>query len=342
MKNSLSLILTAALLYSCSKDSVDTPVIPTDPVVKNTTPVGVDSIAGVNWADARDNFVDGWVIPSGLEAGDEYATVFAKSEGILTGFQNHIKGLNTIRLPINPPSVNDIWWSRYKGAIDKAISKKIRVVLCCWESASAKNGVIDNSADFWQMWTKVVQDYGNNPYVYFEVINEPYGYSLQTLSDVYAEFLQRFPTLSRKRIILSGTGYSEDVTGIGADSRFSECLLALHNYAFWTNRTLTEWESDWRRRMGSYAKRTIVSEFGVAMSTGKDYIGGTQSDNEIAYMIASSNVFRNDKVASIYWPGLRDGDSYSLFSREGTGTSITLKIINQSGISRLRYGWGIE
>jgi hypothetical protein len=36
----------------------------------------------------------------------------------------------------------------YKGAIDKAISKKIRVVLCCWESASAKNGVIDNSADF--------------------------------------------------------------------------------------------------------------------------------------------------------------------------------------------------
>ena len=78
------------------------------------------------------------------------------------------------------------------------------------------------------------------------------------------------------------------------------------------------------------------------MSTGKDYISGTQSDNEIAYMIASSNVFRNDKVASIYWPGLRDGDSYSLFSREGTGTSITLKIINQSGINRLRYGWGIE
>lgn len=330
-----------ALVVACSKEQT----LPADNTntnnTTNTKPVGIDSLAGVNWADGRDNFVDGWVIPSGLEAGDEYTAVAAKTEIILTGFQKNVPSLNAIRLPINPPSVADVWWSRYKGAIDKALSKKIRVILCCWEGASSKDGRIDNTNDFWQMWTKVVSDYGDNPLVYFEVFNEPHGYALADLTDIYAQFLTRFPNLARKRIILSGTGYSEDVNNVGADTRFSDCLLALHNYAFWTTRSLADWESDWRRRIGKYASRTVVTEFGVAMSTGKDYIGGTQSDNEIAYMIASSNVFRNDKIASLYWPGLRDGDSYSLLRREGSGTAMSLVTVNQSGVNRIRYGWGL-
>ena len=30
-----------------------------------TESVGAAGISGLNWADGRDNFVDGWVIPSG-------------------------------------------------------------------------------------------------------------------------------------------------------------------------------------------------------------------------------------------------------------------------------------
>ena len=329
------LTLLASLNACNKKDSVTTTPANTD------SSFGADSIAGVNWADGRDNFVDGWVIPSGLASGDSYDTVSAKAAAILTGFQNNMHGVNTVRLPINPPSVAEVWWGRYTGAIDQALNKGIKVILCCWESASSKDGIIDNTTDFWAMWTTVINKYGSNPKVYFEVFNEPHGYTLAQLTAIYAEFLSRFPNTPRGRIILSGTGYSENLAELGADSRFTNCLLALHNYAFWATRTTAGWESDWRNRMGNYKSRTVVTEFGATMNTGKDYQNGSQSDNEIAYIVGSSNVFRNDKTGSVYWPGLRDNDSYSIQTRGGSGNNITLTTVNASGVFRIRYGWGL-
>ena len=323
------------LLGSCAKKEGANNTIPTTDTI-TSVPV---AMAGVNWADARDNFVDGWVIPSGLEAGDDYNTVSAKANAVLTGFQTNIPGVNTIRLPINPPSVLELWWSRYTGAIDKATSKNINVIFACWESASSRNGLIDDTNAFWKMWDTVITKYGNNSKVFFEVFNEPYGYSLSSLTSLYVQFLSRYASLPRERILLGGTGYSENVTAIGADSRFSGCLLALHNYAFWATRTLSAWESDWRNRLGDYALRTVVTEFGAGMTTGKDYNGLANNDNEIAYIQGSTNVFRTDKVSSVYWPGLRDNDSYSIQTRSGSGTNITLTTTNISGVSKIKYGW---
>jgi len=297
------------------------------------------AMAGVNWADARDNFVDGWVIPSGLDAGDDFNTVAAKANAILTGFQTNLPGVNTIRLPINPPSVLDAWWSRYSGAIDKAVSKNINVILCPWESASSRNGLIDDTAAFWKMWDTVVAKYSSSAKVFFEVFNEPYGYSPTSLTSLYVQFLSRYSNVPKERILLGGTGYSENVTAIGADSRFNSCLLALHNYAFWATHTLSGWETDWRNRYGDYALRTVVTEFGAGMTTRKDYNGWAGSDNEIAYIQGATNVFRSDKVSSVYWPGLRDGDTYSLQTRSGSGTNITLTTTNTSGVLRIKYGW---
>lgn len=297
-------------------------------------------ISGVNWADARDNFVDGWVIPSGLDAGDDYTTVATKSNAIYNGVLANLQGVNAIRLPINPPSVTERWWTAYQATIDQALNKKLKVVLSCWESAATKDGKIDNLDAFWQMWTIVITKYGQQSDVYIEVINEPYGYSLAQLSTVYEQFLAKFPNLPRSRILLSGTGYSEDVNGIGADVRFKDCLLALHNYAFWNVRTQSDWEANWRARFGAYASRTIVTEFGAGMTTGKNYTGAVGSDNEVAYLVGSTNVFQNTNLSSIYWPGIRDGDSYSLLNRSGAGAGITLSVTNPSGATRVRFGWG--
>lgn len=73
---------------------------------------------------------------------------------------------------------------------------------------------------------------------------------------------------------------------------FESCLLALHDYAFWAKRTTAGWEKDWRNRMGNYKSRTVVTEFGATMNSGKDYQNGSQSDNEIACVVGWSNVFR--------------------------------------------------
>ncbi|MFC0775964.1 cellulase family glycosylhydrolase [Terrimonas alba] len=339
MKKRTAILLYSflVLIYSCSKkDIAKTDTTPPTPIP--ATPV---AMAGVNWADGRDNFVDGWVIPSGLEAGDDYNIVSAKADAVLSGFQTNMPGVNTVRLPINPPSILEVWWNRYTGAIDKAISKNMNVILACWESASSRNGLIDNTTAFWNMWDTVVTKYSNSAKVFFEVFNEPHGYSLPALTDIYVQFLSRYPNVPRERILLGGTGYSENVTDIGADSRFSGCLLALHNYAFWATRSLSDWQSDWRSRFGSFASRTIVTEFGAGMTTGKDYSGLVNNDNEIAYIQGSTNVFRTDKISSVYWPGLRDNDSYSIQTRSGSGVNIALTTTNISGVSRIRYGWGL-
>ncbi|HYF68229.1 MAG TPA: RICIN domain-containing protein [Ohtaekwangia sp.] len=307
-----------------------------------TAAVGAAGIAGVNWADGRDNFVDGWVIPSGLTASDSYSTVSAKADAILSEFQANMPGVNTVRLPINPSSVLESWWDAYTGAIDRAISKNMKVILAYWEAASSRDGRIDNNTQFWDMWQTVVNKYGATSNVYFEVFNEPHGYSQSELTSIYAQWLSTYSNVPRGRILLGGTGYSENVTGIGADSRFSNCLLSLHNYAFWnTSRTtVSAWEQDWRNRMGSYANRTVVTEYGAAMTTGKNYGGAVSNDHEIAYIQGSTNVFRADGVGSVYWPGLRDGDSYSIQTRGGSGNNITLTTTNNSGLQRIRYGWG--
>jgi hypothetical protein len=218
----------------------------------------------------------------------------------------------------------------------------MKVILAYWEGASSRDGRIDNTTQFWNMWQTVVNQYGGTSNVYFEVFNEPHGYNLSELTGIYADWLSRYPSVPRGRILLGGTGYSENVTGVGADSRFSGCLLSLHNYAFWnTSRvSVTEWERDWRSKYGSYASRTVVTEYGAAMTTGKNYTGPANGDHEIAYIQGSTNVFRSDGVASVYWPGLRDGDSYSIQTRSGSGTSITLSTTNSSGAQRIRYAWG--
>ena len=59
---------------------------------------------GVNWADARDNFLDDENVPIGLSKSDSYATTYTKSTAILKGFQS--LGSNTIRFGINPQTTS--------------------------------------------------------------------------------------------------------------------------------------------------------------------------------------------------------------------------------------------
>jgi endoglucanase len=335
---------TLMLIWAgCAKEKiapVKEAIVPENKTELKDTGIGAAGIAGVNWADGRDNFVDGWVIPSGLDAADNYATVSAKADDILTGFQTNMPGVNTVRLPVNPPSVLESWWGAYTGAIDKALNKNMKVILGYWEGASSRDGIIDNTSQFWSMWQTIVTKYQGNSNVYFEVFNEPHGYTLAQLTTIYAEWLTRYPNVPRGRILLGGTGYSDNVTGVGADSRFTSCLLSLHNYAFWATRTQAGWEANWRSQLGGYAGRTVVTEYGAAMTTGKNYTGAVGNDNEIAYIVGSTNVFRADGVSSVYWPGLRDNDSYAIQTRGGSGTAITLSTTNASGLSRIRYGWG--
>lgn len=108
---------------------------------------------------------------SGLAVGDDYATVKAKSGSILDGFR--AIGANTVRLPINACTVigrasgspcisgSPAAWSAYKGAIDAATDRGMKVVLAYWEEhpdpkhQGTHTGRVDEP-NWHPMWSQVI------------------------------------------------------------------------------------------------------------------------------------------------------------------------------------------
>ena len=298
---------------------------------------------GVNWADPRDNYANDPVVPSGLSTSDNYATTYAKASAIIRGFALNLDA-NTVRLPINPYTVNGSFWASYTGAIDAATHCGFKVILSYWEgTGSAKDGKIDSLPAFWTMWKTVTDRYHGNNLVYFEPMNEPYGYSQSDWANLVAQWISTYPTTPRSRIIVSGTGYNDNVTSVCADSRFNGMFLSLHHYGFWapTQTSYSWWVSDFKNRIGSCASRTIVDEWGAPMTTGLNYNGPINDNAYIAYVQADTDSMRALGMGSVYWPGLRTGDTYSMETLNGSGTALTLSNNNASGVSRLKHSYGL-
>ena len=290
---------------------------------------------GVNWADTRDNYNSGWVIPDGLAASDTYAQVYAIANTDIKAFEANL-GANTVRLPINPPSVSQAWWTAYRGAIDAALADNMKVIISAWTESSGVGTITDMSA--WQsMWNTVVSDYGGNANVYFEPLNEPYGYSLSQWVSICTTWLSDHSSVPRGRVIISGTGYNDHVTGVGASSALSGTLLSLHYYGYWNSYTQeSQWVSDLNSRIGAYGSRTIIDEFGAPMTTGINYLADHNDAQYQSYLAAVTDTARSDGIGSVYWPGLRTGDTYTLQAHNGSGLSST----NSSGVTQVRWGWG--
>jgi ricin-type beta-trefoil lectin protein/cellulase (glycosyl hydrolase family 5) len=288
---------------------------------------------GANWADPRDNYAADAVVPSGLSAGDDYRATHRKADTILAAFRTRL-GANTVRLPINPASVGTAWWSSYRAAIDAATARGFKVILSYWESNTAKDGRVDDAAAWQRMWKTVVDAYGRNSRVYFEPMNEPFGYSLDEWVAVCSDWLAHFASVPRGRVVISGTGYNDNVTGVGATPSLAGTLLSLHFYGFWGSYTTeAEWIDNLLPRIGAYAHRTIVDEAGAPMTIGLNY-GNHNGNVSTAYLAAITEMARGTGMGLVYWPGLRYGDSYSMLSSD-------LQVTSASGLAQLRWGWGI-
>jgi len=58
-----------------------------------------------------------------------------------------------------------------------------------------------------------------------------------------------------------------------------------------------------------------------------------------AYVRGVSSQLRAWNMGSFYWPGLRDGDWYSMTTKSGSGANTTLTVSNQSGLQQLQNAW---
>jgi endoglucanase len=336
----LAIAATSGTAVAASPASATTPA-PAPAFANGAPSKDTTQFKGDNWADPSDNFADDLLQLSGLSTHDSYRQTYNKASRIISAFRANL-GANTVRLPINPYTVNGSYWKSYRGVIDAASDKGFKVIVSYWEGTGAqKDGFIDDTATYWPMWNKVVKAYNKDSHVYFEPMNEPHGYTDTQWADIAAKWLATYKSVPRKQVFVSGAGYNDHVTSVCADPRLKGTYLSLHHYGFWKDyATYDQWVADLKVRIGKCANRTVADEFGAFMTTGLDYNKKTPDNNFINYMQAVTDTFRELRMGSVYWPGLRTDDMYSIQTLTGTTDRPWLATTNQSGADRLAWGWG--
>ncbi|WP_255948374.1 RICIN domain-containing protein [Streptomyces odontomachi] len=308
---------------------------------------GTSQFHGVNWADPNDNFITGPNVPVGLSTSDDHTTVYAKSTAILKGFQS--LGANTVRLGFNAATTSGSWWNSYTAALDAATDLGMNVVVAPW----LQNGKVSDTASFNQMWDTVIDKYGDHSNFYFDIMNEPYGYSATDLTNFEANWLARYPSLPRGHVIVPGLYSDGNLCAVGSDSRLSGTLLSIHIYGMFGDSHATEaaWKDDFTSNLCGHADRAVLTEFGVPMNTGVDYNGPKDGLNDLSYLYAITDTVRSLGMGSILWTGVKETNqtqgpgpcenaSCAITSLSGSGTNLSLSVTNRSGLDRLQWGWG--
>ena len=305
---------------------------------------------GVNWAVLGDNFVEDILVLHGLDESDDYDTVRAKADAIYTGFEENL-GINTIRLPVNTHTAESAWWNSYAGVIDEALEHGFKVILAYWEDGAASGGKI-NDLDAWNtMWDTVVDQYGNNTQMYFEPMNEPHGYTAAAWTDIAVDWIERYSSLPRERLLIGGTSYSQYAKPICADSRLDGTLISHHVYVFMRRDVTTYdgWVEVFEDGVGDAdcASRIVTTEYGGPMDTGFDYSDPENTEVFVRYLRAVTDLHREMNIGSTYWPALggkitagQQDDFYALQKLHGTGTDLTVTTPSATGAQRIFYGWG--
>ncbi|MDP9150032.1 MAG: glycoside hydrolase family 5 protein [Myxococcota bacterium] len=304
---------------------------------------GASSFHCVNWAVNGDNYQPGPLVLSAMgSASDSYAQVQSTSNGVLGAFLD-LLGANCVRIPVNEPTATGAWWSSCQAVIDTATAKGIKVIIAYWVKDSGHGQPYDIT-QFYAMWQVVVAAYANNPLVYFDIHNEPFGFTQSGLITLVQNWIARFPNVPKSNVIVPGTGWDDNVTAMGA--AFPGYLLQLHIYAIGKTGPLTDtaWASNVASVVGPYANRTIVGEWGNRVA-GVNYDNPVNNDLGLAYVDGVSNEIHDMKMGSGFWPGLWAGpgntSSWSLLTMNGSAPGYTFTVQSPSALKRVQHSWGL-
>jgi endoglucanase len=168
------------------------------------------------------------------------------------------------------------------------------------------------------------------------------SYAPSAWRTICLQFLTKYSSIPKGRVIIPGCGThgERNSNQMGAFHDFDDCLLAVHLYNPWdgTSGDPMWWYNQAASEIQPYGDRTIVTEYGQTMTSNIDYMGSTSQDPVVAYLAGLSMYMRDHKMGGTHWVGLRDGDSWSLYKRNGTDS---LAVTNPSGLARVKYSWGL-
>jgi len=305
-----------------------------------TAPTNTRGLRGINWADPNGNEAPARnVVPSGLNS----SMTASQAAAVATSIANALKvsGGLTIRMPISYGTTSDAsYWPRYQAAINAVVAAGCNVDLCFW---IASNGNLNNGTDsiaHWQaMWDAVDAVYKNNAHVYYEPLNEPYGYNDTDLTNLYAGFVSRYAPTSWK-CIFDGTGYATYVVPIGNDARLNNQYLGLHRY-FWFSPSSGNWNDSYNNAaagVGTYASRTVITEMGVETFRTVDFwwqwSQGLPPD--VSFLTGTCAYVHDNSMGSMAWSGVNDVDSYRWYM-----AADNLAEVNPGVANMYRWSWGL-
>jgi endoglucanase len=299
----------------------------------------------VNWAVNGDNFQTGPLLLSGVFTTDtSYAAVAARAKAVEDAYSDLLKA-NSFRIPINEPTVNTAsYWANYKAIIDVGVSKGMKVLLGFW----AKDTNIGRPADinvWYSMWQTVISDYIDSPYVFFDIHNEPHGYTNSEWIQQVKDWMAKFPNVPKNRIVVAGTGWDDNVANVA--TAFPDMpLLEVHDYVFNGNYPgSAKWGQQLLGRLGSGTSRTLVGEFGTGVAN-VDFSTGVETDPGKSFVVGFTNTIHDNNMGSCWWPGLwavpGNSSSWGLLTMNGSGNDISYSISSQTALTRIWHGWHLN
>jgi hypothetical protein len=302
---------------------------------------GVASFHCVNWADNRDNFVDGHLLMSGITSDtDTYDGVTTKANIVVGAFTDLIKA-NSFRMPINEPTALDPWWNSYKAAIDVGTAKGMKVIIGFWAKDKNIGKPVDNTR-WYAMWKVVIDAYVNNPLVFYDIHNEPHGFTPALWVTQVNGWLAQFPNVPRQQIIVAGSGWDDNVGSVA--SNWPDLMMEIHNYANNGPTTTAGWKSNLLNRLGNAVSRTIVGEWAGQLAG--DFTTGVEGNADKSFIVGTANTIYDNKMGSCWWAGAfapSGGTSgTTLLVQSGTGNTMTFSVQGQAALTYIQHSWGLN
>jgi hypothetical protein len=146
-----------------------------------------------------------------------------------------------------------------------------------------------------------------------------------------ANWVNCYKFIDKVRILIGGSGYSEYLKDFACDEQFNGCIFSVHIYSwFSTATTFAGWKAEFEKRIGyQLANRVVITEFGAPMQSSLDYSDTESRDVNVRFMRSASQMMNEWNLGSIYWPGLRDHDGFSILKRDNQNN---LTVTNHSGL----------
>ena len=302
---------------------------------------GVASFHCVNWADNRDNFIDGHLLMSGITSDtDTYEGVTTKANIVVAAFTDLIKA-NSFRMPINEPTALDPWWNSYKAAIDAGVARGMKVIIGFWPKDKGIGKPVDNTR-WYAMWKVVIDAYVSNPLVFYDIHNEPHGFTPAQWVVQVNGWLAQFPDVPRQQIIVAGSGWDDNVGNVA--SNWPDLMMEVHNYAYNGPTTTAGWKSNLLNRLGNAVSRTIVGEW--AGQVAEDYTTGIEGNADKSFIVGTANTILENKMGGCWWAGafaMSGGTSgTTLLVQQGTGDSMTFTVKDPVTLTYFQHSWGLN